>query len=97
MDRRASVAQAARDLEIHETMLRSWMKELSADPAQAFPGHGQGKLEQLEIERLRRENVKLRAERDMPQKRPQPTSRGKRDEIRFHREASACLAGVVAM
>jgi transposase len=96
MDRRASVARAARDLEIHETMLRGWMKELSADPAQAFPGHGQGKPEQLEIERQRRENVKLRAERDIL-KRPQPTSRGKPDEIRFHREASACLAGVVAM
>jgi transposase len=68
MDRRVSVAQAARDLEIHENMLRRWMKELSADPAQAFPGHGQGKPEQLEIERLRRENAKLRAERDILKK-----------------------------
>ena len=49
-------------------MLRRWVKELSADPAQAFPGHGQGKPEQLEIERLRRENAKLRAERDILKK-----------------------------
>jgi transposase len=62
------VAQAARDLDIHENMLRRWVKELSADPAQAFPGHGQGKPEQLEIERLRRENAKLRAERDILKK-----------------------------
>jgi transposase len=68
MDRGVSVAQAARDLEIHENMLRRWMKELSADPAQAFPGHGQVKPEQLEIERLRRENAKLRAERDILKK-----------------------------
>jgi transposase len=67
-DGRVSVAQAARDLDIHENMLRRWVKELSADPAQAFPGHGQGKPEQLEIERLRRENAKLRAERDILKK-----------------------------
>ena len=67
-DRGVSVAQAARDLDIHENMLRRWVKELSADPAQAFPGHGQGKPEQLEIERLRRENAKLRAERDILKK-----------------------------
>jgi transposase len=67
-DRRVSVAQAARDLDIHENMLRRWVKELSADPAQALPGHGQGKPEQLEIERLRRENAKLRAERDILKK-----------------------------
>jgi len=32
---------------------------------QAFPGHGQMKPEQLEIERLRREVNKLKAERDI--------------------------------
>jgi transposase len=63
-----SVAQAARDLDLHENMLRRWMKELSADPAQAFPGNGQMKPEQLEIERLRREVAKLRAERDILKK-----------------------------
>jgi hypothetical protein len=45
-------------------MLRWWTKELVADPAQPFPGYGQGKAEQVEIERLRREVAKLRAERD---------------------------------
>jgi transposase len=66
-ERGVSVAQAVRDLEIHENMLRlrRWAKEGSADPLQAFPGHGQEKPEQLEIERLRKENAKLRAERDI--------------------------------
>ena len=41
------------------------MKEFGADPKQAFPGHGQLKPEQLEIDRLRREVAKLRAERDI--------------------------------
>ncbi|MCZ8043455.1 MAG: IS3 family transposase [Beijerinckiaceae bacterium] len=67
-DRGVSVAQAARDLEVHENQLRKWVKEFAADPAQAFPGPGQLKPEQLEIERLRREVTKLKAERDIPKK-----------------------------
>lgn len=41
---------------------------------------------QLEIERLRREVTKLKAERNNL-KRPQPTSRGCRRDVRLHREA----------
>ena len=57
--------QAARDLNVHET---KWVKEFGADPQHAFPGHGQMKPEQLEIERLRREVQKLKAERDILKK-----------------------------
>jgi transposase-like protein len=44
------------------------VKELGTDPKQAFPGHGQLKPEQLEIDRLRRVVAKLRAERDILKK-----------------------------
>jgi transposase len=44
------------------------MREAAADPQQAFPGHGQVKPEQLEVERLRREVAKLKAERDILKK-----------------------------
>jgi transposase len=67
-ERGVSVAQASRDLEVHENVLRKWVKELAADPTQAFPGQGQMKPEQLEIERLRREVAKLKAERDILKK-----------------------------
>ena len=67
-DRGVSVAQASRDLDVHENVLRKWVRDLAADPAQAFPGHGQMKPEQLEIERLRREVAKLKAERDILKK-----------------------------
>jgi transposase len=67
-DRGVSVAQAGRDLDIHANVLRKLVKEFSADPAQAFPGLGQMKPEQLEIERLRREVAKLKAERDILKK-----------------------------
>lgn len=67
-DRGVTVAQAARDLDIHENVLRKWVKEFRVDPQQAFPGHGHMKPEQLEIERLRREVIKLKAERDILKK-----------------------------
>jgi transposase len=67
-DRGVTVAQAARDLDIHENVLRKWVKEFRMDPQQSFPGHGQMKPEQLEIERLRREVIKLKAERDILKK-----------------------------
>jgi transposase len=67
-ERGVSAAQAARDLDVHENVLRKWIKEFGSDPAQAFPGQGQMKPEQLEIERLRREVNKLRAERDILKK-----------------------------
>jgi transposase len=37
-ERGVAVAQAARDLDVHENVLRKWVKELSADPAQASQG-----------------------------------------------------------
>ena len=63
-----SVAQVARDLDVHENVLRKWVKEFAADPAAWFPVKGQMKPEQLEIERLRREVIKLKAERDILKK-----------------------------
>ena len=35
------MAQAARDLDVAESVLRRWMRELAATPAAAFPGNGQ--------------------------------------------------------
>jgi transposase len=67
-ERGVSYAQAARDLDVHENVLRKWVKEFGADPTGAFPGNGQMKPEQQEIERLRREVAKLKAERDILKK-----------------------------
>ena len=67
-DRGVAVAQAARDLDLHENVLRKWVREFAADPQHAFPGRGQLKPEQLEIDRLRKEVAKLKAERDILKK-----------------------------
>ncbi|OEI82843.1 transposase [Brucella sp. B13-0095] len=53
---------------IHENVLRKWVRELSTDPQHAFPGHGQLKPEQQEIDRLRKEVAKLKAERHILKK-----------------------------
>ena len=67
-ERGVGVAQASRDLDVHENVLRKWVREYGSDPGQAFPGQGQMKPEQLEIERLRKEVAKLKAERDILKK-----------------------------
>ena len=67
-ERGVSVAQASRDLGVHQTQLRHWVKDFAGDPQQAFPGHGQMKPEQAEIARLKREVTKLKAERDILKK-----------------------------
>ena len=67
-ERGVSAAQAARDLDVHENVLRKWVKEFAADPQHAFPGQGVMKPEQQEIERLRREVIRLKAERDILKK-----------------------------
>ena len=53
---------------VHVNVLRKWVKEFGQEPTQAFPGHGQMKPEQQEIERLRREVARLKAERDILKK-----------------------------
>ena len=64
-DRGVSIAQASVDLGVHQSQLRDWVKKFAEDPQHAFPGNGQMKPEQLEIARLKREVLKLKAERDI--------------------------------
>lgn len=68
VERGVSVAQAAKDLDVHENVLRKWVREGKADPQHAFPGQGVMKPEMAELERLRKENVKLKMERDLLKK-----------------------------
>ena len=63
-----AVAQAARDLDLHENVLRRWVRQYRDDPAHAFPGAGQMKPEQSEIAQLKQEIRKLKAERDILKK-----------------------------
>ena len=63
-----SVAEVARDLEIHSTTLYKWICQYRENPVEAFPGKGKQTSEAEEISRLRRENQRLKMERDILKK-----------------------------
>ena len=67
-ERGVSVSQAARDLDLHENVLRKWVRELREEPQEAFPGNGKQKAQDAEIARLRKEVAKLKMERDILKK-----------------------------
>ena len=67
-DRGVAVAQAARDLDVAESVLRRWMRELTATPVAAFPGNGPMRADLAEIAALKKEVARLRAERDILKK-----------------------------
>ena len=68
VERRVTIAQAARDLKVHANVLRSWVRAYRADPTQAFPGVGQQAPEAAEVTQLRREVARLTMERDILKK-----------------------------
>jgi transposase len=67
-ERGVTLAQAARELDVHVNVLRSWVREQRSDPVHAFPGEGQQKPEAAELTRLRREVARLKMERDILKK-----------------------------
>ena len=60
--------QVCEDLEIRPDMLRKWIRKFEDEGNQAFPGSGRLKPEDEENRRLRRENERLRMERDILKK-----------------------------
>jgi transposase len=64
----ARLADVARALGVHAQVLRRWEAQVKLDPATAFPGHGRVAREEDELQRLRKEVVQLRAERDFLKK-----------------------------
>jgi transposase len=67
-DRGMAVAQAAWGLGLAQSVLRRWMRELTATPAAAFPGNGRMRTSPAEISALKQEVALLRAERDIFEK-----------------------------
>ena len=62
-----SIAEVARDLDLGESLLRSWKDALAAG-AGAFPGHGNPPALEEELRRLRAENKRLTMEREILKK-----------------------------
>jgi transposase len=55
-------------LGISPNVVSRWVREAAGDIRKVFPGQGQQSAEQAEIERLKREIVKLKAEKDILKK-----------------------------
>jgi transposase len=63
-----SLAEAARSLDIGETLLRSWKIAFQAGGDQAFPGNGRLPAVEEELRRLRTDNKRLLMEREILKK-----------------------------
>ena len=63
-----SVAEVARDLEIHPNTLYKWIHQYGENPKEVFPGKGNQASEAEELRQLRREDQRLKMERDILKK-----------------------------
>ena len=52
----------AAELGLNANVLGRWIKQFRADAQQSFPGHGNLKARDKELEQLRRENARLKGE-----------------------------------
>jgi transposase len=64
-DQKLAVAEVARRLDVGENLLRTWKKAFEECGNDAFPGHGNPSPADDELRRLRAENARLKAERDL--------------------------------
>ena len=61
-------AQIERNLGLGQGVISRWKRQLKSDGNQAFPGKGRLKPDDDEMRRLKRENERLRRERDILKK-----------------------------
>ena len=61
-------SRVARDLGVHLNVLKAWLKQFDQDPDNPFPGKGKMRPEEAELFRLKRELMKVTAERDILKK-----------------------------
>jgi transposase len=67
-DKGYSVAEAARSLDIGQTLLRSWKLAFDKEGEQAFLGNGHPPAIEEELRQLRADNKRLLMERDILKK-----------------------------
>ena len=64
----AKVPEIARDMGIHPNTLYNWIQQFSAKPEEAFPGKGHVVSDAEVIRQLKRENERLKMEREILKK-----------------------------
>ena len=64
----AKVPEIARDMGVHPNTLYNWIQQFSAKPDEAFPGKGYVVSDAEVIRQLKRENERLKMEREILKK-----------------------------
>ena len=64
----STVADAAKELDVHYTTVRDWVKFYKRDGESSFPGSGHLKAEDDEIRKLRKQLADLKEENDILKK-----------------------------
>jgi transposase len=67
-DQGYKVTEAARNLGLNPSVLQRWKTEMASAGPNAFPGKGRFSPEQEELQRLRKENQRLKMEREILKK-----------------------------
>jgi len=67
-ERGTSIAEAARNLGIHENLLRTWKKKYEEDTVDSFPSKGHLKPQDEQLRRLRKKLADVEEERDILKK-----------------------------
>ena len=67
-ERGTPIAEAARNLGIHENLLRMWKKKYLEDTADSFPGKGHLKPQDEQLRCLRKKLADVEEERDILKK-----------------------------
>lgn len=86
-----SLSQVARDLSLHDSVLRDWIAKDAAAAVPA-PPDALSEAERRELVELRREVRQLREDREILKKR-RPSSRRRPGEVRLHRRAEGSASG----
>lgn len=63
-----TASEIAKELGVHYTTIRDWIKSYKHDGTQAFPGSGHLKPDDEDLRKLRRENANLREENEILKK-----------------------------
>ena len=77
------ISELSRELGTVQSLLHRWKKKFEEGKIDPFPGKGCSSSEDEELRQLRRENNRLRMERDILKKQ-WPSSRRNRNEVRFY-------------
>lgn len=61
-------SEVARNLGLHENLIYNWIRQHKEDAEQSFPGQGVMKERDDYVRKLEKENMRLKAERDILKK-----------------------------